>query len=263
MRDRCFPVASQARSDVVNDANVTLCEHGALPPTVHRFHSTLRRIVVRIAAVRRQGRTVRRKVGLHEYRSWQGFVACFGQEWTFSHESSSHCVSHLASDNPVRGIRATGRQRFGAPAEAKQFDFLLGQWELEVHPKVSSLAAMIHGTPKLVGTWKAWRLPDPVASRTKCALSTLGQPAILESLATHLRSDARRWKISGARSRQGTHGRSDRAMAERRDAARRKLQRCERQTLTRTRYYDITPGQLSHDAGSLHRRRARAGKKAL
>jgi hypothetical protein len=30
-----------------------------------------------------------------------------------------------------------------APAESKQFDFLLGQWELEVHPKVSGLAAMI------------------------------------------------------------------------------------------------------------------------
>ena len=47
-----------------------------------------------------------------------------------------------------------------APAETRQFDFLLGQWELEVHPKVSGLAAMIHGTPKLVGTWKAWRAFD-------------------------------------------------------------------------------------------------------
>ena len=44
-----------------------------------------------------------------------------------------------------------------ALAEAQQFDFLLGQWELEVHPKVSGLVAMIHGTPRLVGTWKAWR----------------------------------------------------------------------------------------------------------
>jgi len=30
-----------------------------------------------------------------------------------------------------------------APAEARQFDFLIGQWELDVKPKVSSLAAMI------------------------------------------------------------------------------------------------------------------------
>jgi len=47
-----------------------------------------------------------------------------------------------------------------APAETKQFDFLLGQWQLEVHPKVSSLVAIIHGAPRLVGTWKAERSPD-------------------------------------------------------------------------------------------------------
>ena len=38
-----------------------------------------------------------------------------------------------------------------APAEARQFDFLVGQWELEVKPKVGGLAAMIHGAPRLDG----------------------------------------------------------------------------------------------------------------
>ena len=47
-----------------------------------------------------------------------------------------------------------------APAEARQFDFLIGQWELEVTPKVSGLAAMIHGQPRLLGTWKGWRAFD-------------------------------------------------------------------------------------------------------
>lgn len=48
-----------------------------------------------------------------------------------------------------------------APArESAQFDFLLGQWELEVTPKVGGLAALIHGAPKLVGSWKAWRAFD-------------------------------------------------------------------------------------------------------
>ncbi|MEO8460455.1 MAG: hypothetical protein ABI451_07995, partial [Dokdonella sp.] len=46
------------------------------------------------------------------------------------------------------------------PAEAKQFDFLIGQWELDVKPKINSLIAMVHGTPKLVGTWKATRAFD-------------------------------------------------------------------------------------------------------
>lgn len=46
------------------------------------------------------------------------------------------------------------------PPEAAQFDFLLGQWELTVTPKASGLAARIHGAPRLVGTWKAWRAFD-------------------------------------------------------------------------------------------------------
>jgi len=44
--------------------------------------------------------------------------------------------------------------------EARQFDFLVGQWELEVHPKVDSLMAKIHGAPQLTGVWKAWRAFD-------------------------------------------------------------------------------------------------------
>jgi hypothetical protein len=47
-----------------------------------------------------------------------------------------------------------------APTEAAQFDFLVGQWDIEVTPKVNGLAAMIHGTPHLLGSWKAWRAFD-------------------------------------------------------------------------------------------------------
>ncbi|MFN8580315.1 MAG: hypothetical protein U0163_04965 [Gemmatimonadaceae bacterium] len=53
-----------------------------------------------------------------------------------------------------------GRVQAAPPPQASQFDFLVGQWELTVHPKVSSLAAKIHGAPKLLGTWKAWKAFD-------------------------------------------------------------------------------------------------------
>ena len=43
-----------------------------------------------------------------------------------------------------------------APREAEQFAFLVGHWEVTVTPKVSSLAARIHGSPTYLGTWKAW-----------------------------------------------------------------------------------------------------------
>jgi hypothetical protein len=47
-----------------------------------------------------------------------------------------------------------------APREAGQYDFLVGQWELTVTPKATGLAARLHGAPRLVGAWKAWRAFD-------------------------------------------------------------------------------------------------------
>ncbi|HVT57059.1 MAG TPA: hypothetical protein VHR45_01550 [Thermoanaerobaculia bacterium] len=58
-----------------------------------------------------------------------------------------------------------------APAEAKQFDFLLGQWEIVAYPQVSMLAAAIHGAPKLPGTWKAWRAFDGFGVEDEMRLS--------------------------------------------------------------------------------------------
>ena len=40
------------------------------------------------------------------------------------------------------------------PREANQFDFLIGKWNLSIQVPPLSLAARIHGMPKLVGTWK-------------------------------------------------------------------------------------------------------------
>lgn len=47
-----------------------------------------------------------------------------------------------------------------APAQARQFDFLIGSFEVTLTPKVNGIAAMIHGTPHLAGTWKGWRALD-------------------------------------------------------------------------------------------------------
>src|SRR5437764_1451564 len=58
------------------------------------------------------------------------------------------------------GTPGASRPAAAPPTEASQFDFLLGQWELTVMPKVSSLAAAIHGAPRLLGTWKGWRAMD-------------------------------------------------------------------------------------------------------
>ena len=46
------------------------------------------------------------------------------------------------------------------PREATQFDFLIGQWDLVAKPAATTLAMRIHGAPRFVGSWKAWRAFD-------------------------------------------------------------------------------------------------------
>ena len=58
-------------------------------------------------------------------------------------------AQHAGGSEPSGGVRA--------PQEARQYEWMMGQWELEVTPQVSGLAARIHGAPKLGGTWKVWK----------------------------------------------------------------------------------------------------------
>ena len=62
--------------------------------------------------------------------------------------------------SPAQHAAGRGGGPAMAPAQARQFDFLIGEWELEVRPRVSSLAARLHGAPKLSGTWTASRAFD-------------------------------------------------------------------------------------------------------
>ncbi len=85
-----------------------------------------------------------------------------------------------------------------APAEAKQFDFLIGQWELEVKPKVNSLAAMIHGAPKLVGSWKAWRGFDGFGVEDELRIvDASGNPMSLNQALRVYDRNQNRWTIVG------------------------------------------------------------------
>jgi hypothetical protein len=85
----------------------------------------------------------------------------------------------------------------GALAQEKQFDFLLGQWELDVRPKVSGIAAAIHGSPKLTGTWKAWRALDGLAIEDELRIVDASGNPISLSHAMRIYSKAdRRWKAS-------------------------------------------------------------------
>lgn len=128
-----------------------------------------------------------------------------------------------------------------AIAAAAQFDFLLGRWELVVHPKVGSLAAMIHGTPKLIGTLKAWRVPGSGGVEDEISITDgSGNPlSANHSLRTYDSVQAR-WRISGHDVRKG---RTSEATGLWQDGEMRLegyTTDADGKTLTRTRYYGIT-----------------------
>lgn len=127
-----------------------------------------------------------------------------------------------------------------APAEAKQFDFLLGQWELEVHPKVSGLAAMIHGTPRLVGTWKAWRAADGLGIEDQMRIvDGSGNPISLSQAQRTYAPAEGLWKISG---HDVTRGRSSESTGKWQAGEMRVdgyFTDADGKTLTRTRYFGI------------------------
>jgi len=84
-----------------------------------------------------------------------------------------------------------------APAEAAQFDFLVGQWEVVAEPYVAGLAAWIHGAPKLPGTWKAWRGLDGWGIEDEIRLTDeSGNPRALTHSVRVYDPQARHWNVS-------------------------------------------------------------------
>lgn len=59
----------------------------------------------------------------------------------------------------IAPLAAYGASVAAAP-EARQFDFLVGQWQVSGEAKASGPMALFHGRPKLAGSWKAWRTAD-------------------------------------------------------------------------------------------------------
>ena len=83
------------------------------------------------------------------------------------------------------------------PPEARQYDFLLGEWQLAVEVPPASLAARIHGMPKLVGTWKAWRALDGWGITDELRITDeAGNPVSLSHNVRYYDAKQRRWAIS-------------------------------------------------------------------
>lgn len=92
-----------------------------------------------------------------------------------------------------------------APVEARQFAFLLGQWELSVRPQAVGLAQRIHGVPRMLGTWKAWRALDGWGITDELRITDeSGNPRALSYAVRMYDATARRWNVSTADVNRGT-----------------------------------------------------------
>ena len=132
--------------------------------------------------------------------------------------------------------------------EASQFDFLIGQWELVVTPKVNSLAAKIHGAPTFVGTWKAWRALDGFGVEDETRIvDRSGNPSALGEALRVYSATERRWVMTSI---DAYRGKASSATGEWRGAEMvitgQSVDEEGRPLQTRTRFFDITPTSFKY-----------------
>ena len=141
-----------------------------------------------------------------------------------------------------------GRPALTPAKEASQFDFLIGQWELVVTPKVNSLAAKIHGAPTFVGTWKAWRAVDGfgVEDETRI-LDRSGNPTALGQALRVYSANERRWLMTSIDAYRGkaTSGTGEWKGTEMVITGR-AVDEEGKPLQTRTRFFEITPTSFKY-----------------
>ena len=85
-----------------------------------------------------------------------------------------------------------------APPEAAQYNFLVGQWDLVVKPAATGLGQKIHGTPKLIGTWKGWRDFDGWGVESELRITDAsGNPMSLSRAMHYYDATTKKWKSVG------------------------------------------------------------------
>lgn len=130
------------------------------------------------------------------------------------------------------------------PAEAAQFDFLVGEWDLAVKVPAPSLAARIHGlAPKLRGVWKGWRGLDGFGIEDELRITDeAGNPRSFSHAVRYFDPVNRRWATTGldvyrGRTSTGTAQWNGREMLVTTNGT----DLDGKPVVSRSRWYDITP----------------------
>jgi hypothetical protein len=84
-----------------------------------------------------------------------------------------------------------------APKEVSQLDFMVGDWDLDVEVPATTLAAKIHGMPKLVGTWRVRKALDGWGLEDDMKITDVaGNPKSLSHAVRYFDRNTRKWAIS-------------------------------------------------------------------
>ena len=128
------------------------------------------------------------------------------------------------------------------PVEASQLHVLVGQWDLVVRPAATTLAARIHGAPRLVGTWKAWSDLDGWGIEDELRVTDRsGNPALLSHSIRVFDRASKKWKSESLDVYQGVFSAGTGEWRDGQLFFNSQGTEAGRAYLTRTRYYDITP----------------------
>lgn len=146
------------------------------------------------------------------------------------------------------GTSAGGRAALAPAREASQFDFLIGQWELVVTPKVNTLAAKIHGAPTFLGTWKAWRAVDGFGIEDEMRVTDRsGNPSALAKTLRVYSATERRWIMTSIDAYRGKASGSTGEWKGSEMVITGQTTGEEGQPVqTRTRFFDITPTSFKY-----------------
>jgi hypothetical protein len=141
-----------------------------------------------------------------------------------------------------------GRPSVAPAKEASQFDFLIGQWELVVTPKVNTLAAKIHGAPTFLGVWKAWRAVDGFGIEDEMRITDRsGNPSALGQTLRVYSANERRWILTAV---DAYRGKASSASGEWKGSEMVLIGQGTSEegkpTQTRTRFFDITPSSFRY-----------------
>ncbi|MBL0939406.1 MAG: hypothetical protein IBJ03_10945 [Gemmatimonadaceae bacterium] len=104
------------------------------------------------------------------------------------------CNTAYAQSRDGRAAAATSKLPNATTPSDTLFDFLNGEWRVEASPRISKLAALVHGVPRFTGHWRGNRNENGVSDELRLAKSD-GATHLVLRFQRVFDSSARVWNV--------------------------------------------------------------------